>query len=246
MAAYGNMDRAVAGLTQGVNVFTHSRIAAETIKYGCAVFAEKGSEELVHSTKKTAANAVARVVSVTPSVTTAAVGTTGVSIRGAAVTVATTAESTGATVIAALVTAVNAASTGFTASNGTTKLVLTSDAPGSDSTEIAFIAGGGFTGVVADTTVGSEDVPETVLLGVARYLDKGDDSGVVGGYAATDTVPVVRNGLVFVPISGSVQANTTAYWDNTNKVFTADSGDLATGYTFRSNGENGLALVELI
>ena len=41
MAAYGNMDRAVAGLTQGVNVFTHSRIAAETIKYGCAVFAER-------------------------------------------------------------------------------------------------------------------------------------------------------------------------------------------------------------
>ena len=162
-------------------------------------------------------------------------------------TVATTAESTGATVIAALVTAVNAASTGFTASNGTTKLVLTSDAPGSDSTEIAFIAGGGFTGAVADTTAGSDAVPETVLLGVARYLDKGDDSGVVGGYAATDTVPVVsRIALVFVPISGSVQANTTAYWDNTNKVFTADSGDLATGYTFRSNGENGLALVELI
>ena len=233
MSQYGNMDLGFPGMvTDGTAVEVDTRLAVEEIAFGAPVFVAKGLDDLGYAVSPAAADAVARIVDVTPTIGTAASGTVTLSIGAKTFTATTTSGSTVATVIDSLVAAVNAdATAGFTAVDGTTKLTLTAAVAGVNTTTIAVTPGtSGFTFVVAQTTAGSAAIVAYELFGVARATQK-----ELGKYSVTDAVNVLRSGPILVLVGKAVQSGTLAYWDATNKYWTdSASGTTASSWKFRS------------
>lgn len=215
----------------------------KNVEGGFPLFGKFGSGAGCWLEKSTAADAVARVVAVTPTIGTAASGTVTLKKNGVSVaTATTTSESTVATLVAAL--AASFSSTGYVAANGTTKLNVTASTAGNTSNDDVFTVDAGtsgFTFAVADTTAGSDAVAGGYFKGIAQRTTCMD------GFVAGEDVNVVRKGQIWVTVSGEVLDGKPAYLGS-DYAWTADSeGTLAVaGATFKTSAsDGGLAVVEL-
>lgn len=217
---------------------------------GFPVFGRLGEEGTGYTANASAANAVARVVEITPTIASAAAGgkvsvTIGDKTFEATSTAAT---STVATIIDDLVSAINNASTGsplFGATDGTTKLTLTAKTAGAAANAVSITAASTDTGVVVSSpTTNATDGKDAVTAGFFKGIAIRNSFGDIK-HAGRETSVCVK-GKIWVPVSGSVQAGQTAYYTAAGVISASSTNGTAFGkFVTNSTATNGIAVVEL-
>lgn len=241
MSAYGNMDAAIAGLQYGLDPRIESGYAQETIAYGKPVFGYQNVEGKVWGAHRDKATLTMAGDLVTSNVITT-------TINGTAI--ATTFGTDNATTITAHIAAINANATmiaaGITAEAGSTVRIIIIKVKGADLTVscLVTLGGGQTTGTVVYGNWGK-------FLGVAAFAQRASVSLGAGSEAYTlyDTVNILAEGLVWVPVSVAVEDKQAAYaiTEVTNQgAFTSSSTLTAdVGCYFRSGRTNNLAVLEV-
>lgn len=217
---------------------------------GFCVFGRAGEEGTGYTANASAADAVARVVEITPTIAAAAAGgkvsvTIGDKTFEATSTAAT---STVATIIDDLVSAINNATTGsplFGATDGTTKLTLTAKTAGAAANAVSITAASTDTGVVvASPTTNKTDGADAVTAGFFKGI------AIRNAFSAVkhegNEVAVCRKGKIWVQVSGSVSVGETAYFTAAGVISSSSTNGTAFGkFVTNSTANDGLAVVEL-
>lgn len=217
---------------------------------GFCVFGRQGEEGTGYTANASAADAVARVVEITPTIASAAAGgkvsvTIGDKTFEATSTDAT---STVASIIDDLVSAINNASTGsplFGATDGTTKLTLTAKTAGAAANAVSITAASTDTGVVvASPTTNATNGADAVTAGFFKGI------AIRNAFSAVrhdgEEVAVARKGKIWVQVSGSVAVGETAYFTAAGVISSSSSDGTAFGkFVTNSTAANGIAVVEL-
>ena len=217
---------------------------------GFCVFGRQGEEGTGYTANASAANAVARVVELTPTIAAAAAGgkvsvTIGDKTFEATSTAAT---STVATIIDDLVSAINNATTGsplFGATDGTTKLTLTAKTAGAAANAVSITAASTDTGVVvASPTTNKTDGADAVTAGFFKGI------AIRNAFSAVkhegNEVAICRKGKIWVQVSGSVSVGETAYFTAAGVISSSSTNGTAFGkFVTNSTANDGLAVVEL-
>lgn len=227
MSAYGNMDEALAGLAYGCENEVVSRLAANKVDFGDLVFVNPGDPDYL-------SDGVLDEGTLTFSadfVTSNSIVLTINSVAQSAVVFATD----HATTFAAVVAKMAAAGLTVIASDATARTIRVRTVGVALTVSVAVTGG-------ASQATGTFAAATLQLFGVAIRTDK-----IPGYYAANDAVNIMREGLVWVPVSSAVAANATAYYTSGKVLTDVSSGNTATTYKFRKGTTGaGLALLEVI
>lgn len=232
MAAYGNMDQALAGLLYGLtNEDQLSGVAKSNIGFGAAVFAYKGDNSEVYSYLQDSAKLVFSADLVASN--SIQVSVTGYTI--AAVVFATSHLNT----MNLIVNAINAAGLEavLDSSDATNRtIVLRKKATTITSATAAVTLG------ASQATVTSSYGSSQVFVGFAQFTSKEIGTGV--GYATGEIVNVMRSGRLWVPSTGSLKAHGLAYFDTASGKVASSGIALPARYFTNSNTQN-LVVIEL-
>lgn len=227
MAAYGNIESALKGQLVGMDYRCDTRIAGKDADFGGAAFVYAGDSEKVYPY-------LLDKILLTFSADFVASNVIAVSVNGVAAASVTFATNH-ATTFAAVIAAIDALE-GVSAVAGTGRQI--------------YITVEGETAVVtASVTGGSSQASSTqvascsaTIFGVFPRTQK-----LEGKYLAVENANVLRDGEIWVLTADAVQANVAAYLVAATGVWTDEaSGNVATGFTFRSSTSGaGLARVEV-
>lgn len=241
MGAYGNMDAAIAGLQHGLDPRIESGEAQETINFGSPVFGYQNVPGKVWGAHRDKAT-----VSLDADLVTANVYT--VTINGKAI--AYTFSGTHAASMTALIAAINAdtdmIAAGITAVAGTTNRDIVIKRLGGDLT------------VTGAVTLGASQANVSVVygnwgkfLGVAAFHQTSHGALNAGSeaYVQYDSVNILAEGLIWVPVSVAVEDKQAAYVitevTNQGKFTNSSTLTMDVGGYFRSGRQNNLAVLEV-
>ena len=239
MKLYGENARAIAGQKYGLQDVTESHIAAENIEPGAALFGKVGDDRVSGAHKN--------VVTLVGSADCVASNKLAVTVNGVALD-AVDFDTDMDTTLAAVVDAINSDETlsaaGIVASTvaGSKTVVVEGN---SDVTASITVTGGAsqptFTGTAST---------DMKFVGVAVHEELAYREGT-GFYPANTAVNVMAHGKVYVPVaSGASVADKKAAYvvlagDDKGKFTDDSSGTYDCGCVFRSDVQDGLALVEV-
>lgn len=239
MNLYGEPARAIAGQKFGLQDVTESRIAAEDIEPGAALFGPVGDDRVF----KAHNNLVALVASADLADGNSLVAKiNGMTIDGIAFDTDTD------KTLAALADAVNAdgvlAEAGIGASVVTGAKTLTVSGEGDIEAEITV------TGGSSQPTFTATATTDMKFVGIARHEELAYKEGT-GFYPKKTAVNVMTHGEVYVPVAEDAEAadKKPAYvvlsGADKGKFTDKASGNYDTGCVFRSDTQDGLARVEV-
>lgn len=232
MGAYNDMDRAFAGMAQGMNNRYETWKAAEDIGFGMPVFVYEDDDVNAYTYKNDVEEitfdadlVVSNVITITPTIN---------GVAGSAIVVNFDIDHD--TTMDAIVTALEAAYSGssVTLTDATDNRVFEFFYKGNEvSLAVVVTAGDSQAGVTAD--VGTNQI----FAGIAKYTAKAENSGTKQ-YAQYDAMNVLVDGRISVESGGTVKANTAPYV----LVSGADIGKFgASGYNvggfYRTSGVDG-------
>ena len=243
MGAYGAPDAAIAGLIVGIPNVVESAIAKEDIAYGSPVFGAVGVENKAYGPHTDAVEVTLSGVLVTSNVITT-------TIAGTAV--ATTFATDHATTMTAHIAAINANATlvaaGYSAAAGGSNLKVVVTGPIGTSVVITSIVTLG-AGQVTAAYVYSTNAK---YLGVAAFVQNGGKDWGAGTakWKTGMSVNIVADGTVWVPAESSAADKKAAYAVISGTGTIGNFGTVSTnnydiGSFFRSNVNNGLAILEV-
>jgi hypothetical protein len=240
---YGDMKKALAGLTFGLEAECESFCAGEEFLPGDPAFGIVGDDKMAYRAHISAIKLTADGDLVSGNIVTVTVN--GITVEEVSFV------SSSANTIAAIVTAINLneqiRALGITASvaDGSAR-VFSLEGPGITITASATVTGGASQ---AEFTSAASDFAK--FLGVVRFEQLGE--GVdVGKFTPSDAIPVQTRGKIFVPVADSAdpQDKKPAYviltGADSGKFTDAEDGNYDCGCFFRGSRESGnLALIEL-
>ncbi len=242
MSAYGTIDAAIAGLQLGMNTARiESGIAQEAIAFGEPVVGYQNVEGKVWGPHRDQATSTLAGDLVADNVITT-------TINGTAVA-STYADSHAAT-MTAHIAAINANTTllalGVVAAAGSGNRIIVIKVKGVDLT------------VTQAVTLGQSQTTATIVygswakfLGVALFTQKSTVAAGAGAsnYAQYDTVNILAEGMIYVPVSVAVEDKQAAYFitEVTNQGQFTNSSTLTfdCGCYFRSSRANSMAILEV-
>lgn len=239
MNLYGNPVCAIAGQKGGLQGVTESHIAGENIEMGAALFGKVGDERVfsVHQ----------NVVALLASADLVASNKLSATVNGVELDAVDFVTDTDTT-LSTLAEAINAndelseAGIGASVVAGTKMITIAGD---SDvSAEIAVTGGASQATFVATATNGMK------FVGVAVHEERAYREGT-GYYAKNTAVNVMTHGKIYVEVADSadVADKKAAYvvlsGEDKGKFTDEASGNYDTGCVFRSDEQNGLALIEV-
>lgn len=239
MNLYGNPPRAIAGQKYGLQDVVESHVASENIEPGKAVFGKVGDDSVFNAHK----NAVTLVGSA-EGVASNSLAVTVNGVELAAVPFDTDMDTT----LAAVVEAINGNETlsaaGIAASTvaGSKSVIVTGD---SDVTASIVVTGG-----ASQPTFTATATTDMKFAGVAVHEELCFKEGV-GFYPEGIPVNVMTHGKIYAPVAeGASPADKKAAYvvlsgDDAGKFTDDSSGTYDCGCVFRSDEQNGLALVEV-
>lgn len=224
---YGNMDKAVAGLKFGLQHEEVSRSANRKIDFGDPIFLNLGDEEIAGDGTVDAGSIVLSANLITGNSTV-------VTINGVAQTAVVFATDH-ATTFAAIVATIVAAGVNVESSSATTRTISMR------TTGVALT-------VSAVTTLGDTQPTWTYTATVPQFFGVASATQKWPGYYDIgDTVNIVRDGLIWVPVADAVGSQAQAYVTSAGAWTDESSGNTATGCRFRmGTTAAGLALLEVI
>ena len=243
MCAYGAPDAAIAGLIVGIPNAVESAIAKENIAYGSPVFGPVGVENKAYGPHTDVATITLSGVLVTSNVITT-------TIAGTAV--ASTFATDHATTMTAHIAAINANATlvaaGYSAAAGGSNLIVVITGPVGTSvavTSVVTLGAGQATATYTYTT-------NAKFLGIAAFVQNGGKDWGAGnaGWKTGMSVNIVADGTAWVPAESSVSDKKAAYVVISGTGTIGNFGTVSTsnydiGSFFRSNVNNGLAILEV-
>ncbi len=228
---YGDYEKALAGMTFGLDGDAKTAAAKAVIEFGEPVIQKIGAEPGAYALEKV------RVVFSANFVTGNSIAASVLGTALAAVVFATD----HATTFAALVAALDAVpGVTIAASNATTRTIdLVTE--GQDTKLTIAVTGGAGQPTMAYT------IPEDyVLAGVAPRIQKAMTSDALGArYEVTEALPVRTRGGIWVTVLDAVSAFKPAYITTSRKWTDEPTGNIATGYRFEST-TTGAGLAQLI
>ena len=240
---YGDMKKALAGMTFGLDAECESFCAGEDFFPGDPVFGIVGDDKMAYQAHISAVTLTASANLVTGNSITVTVN--GIAVEAVAFV------SSSANTIAAIVTAINLnekiRALGITASatEGSTKEFFL-EGPGVTITASAVVTGGSSQAVFA-----SEANDFAKFLGVVRFEQLGEGVNV-GKFTSSTAIPVQTRGKIFVPVADSAepQDKKSAYviltGDDAGKFTDEEDDNYYCGCFFRGGRVSGnLALIEL-
>lgn len=241
MGAYGNPDAAIAGMIVGVPNDVESAIAKEDIAYGSPVYGPVGVENVAYGPHKDKAT-----VTYTSDTQSTSVLTT--VING--ISVANTFATDHATTMTAHIAAINAkaelVALGITATASTARIFVVQAPAGLDLTVTSAITVAG--AATAAITYGTA----CKFLGAAAFVQNGGKTWGAGtaGWKTGMSVNIVADGTLWVPVESTVADKDPAYaviggTGTLGKFNDVSTNNYDIGSFFRSNVDNGLAILEV-
>lgn len=232
MGAYGNIEKALAGLVKGFDTKVESWLAKAGIDFGYPIFGYKGSEREAYGYLKDAGKLVFDADFVTSNVITITVNGTDT----ADVTFDTDHDTTVDAVLAAIraLDGVEAALDADDTDNRTFYIRTKGE-----TVTIAEAITGGSSQATGTITYGSSQV----YVGVAQRTEREPDS-TGAYYESGDMVNALVEGAVYVECSEAVNANETPYIDTATGKF-GNADEAVTGHYIENATETGLVLVEV-
>ncbi len=239
MNLYGNPPRAIAGQKYGLQDVTESHVAAEEIEPGAALFGKVGDDRVF--------NAHNNIVSLTASADLVSGNKLATKINGtelAAVDFDTDTDKT----LSALADAINAdeslSDAGIGASVVTGAKTLTVAGDGDVEAEITVSGGTSQAAFTATASTGMK------FVGIARHEELACKDGT-GAYPAGIPVNVMTHGTIYAQVAEDADPadKKSAYvvlsGADKGKFTDEADGNYDTGCVFRSDAEDGIALVEV-
>ena len=241
MGAYGNPDAAIAGMIVGVPNVVESAIAKEDIAYGSPVFGAVGVENKAYGPHKDKAT----VTYVADAVSTSVITT----VRNG-ISVANTWATDHAALMTAHIAAINAKAElialGITATASTSRIFVVQAPAGLDITVTSAITVAG--AATATITAGTA----CKFLGAAAFIQNGGKTWGAGtaGWKTGMSVNIVADGTLWVPVESTVADKDPAYaviggTGTLGKFNDVSTNNYDIGSFFRSNVDNGLAILEV-
>ena len=241
MGAYGAPDAAIAGLIVGIPNAVESAIAKEDIAYGSPVYGPVGVENVAYGPHKDKAT-----VTYTSDTQSTSVLTT--VING--ISVANTFATDHATTMTAHIAAINAkaelVALGITATASTARIFVVQAPAGLDLTVTSAITVAGV--ATAAITYGTA----CKFLGAAAFVQNGGKTWGAGtaGWKTGMSVNIVADGTLWVPVESTVADKDPAYaviggTGTLGKFNDVSTNNYDIGSFFRSNVDNGLAILEV-
>lgn len=239
MNLYGERARAIAGQKYGLQDVTESHVAAENIEPGAALFGKVGDDRVYNAHKNV-------------------------------VTLVASANLVAGNKLAAKVNGVELDAVDFDTDTDTTLAALADAINGNDTLSEAGIVASIVTGSKTITIVGDSDITASItvtggdsqatftatattgmkFVGVAVHEELAYREGT-GFYPANIPVNVMAHGKIYVPVAegASVADKKPAYvvlsGDDKGKFTDSSSGTYDSGCVFRSDAQDGLALIEV-
>lgn len=239
MKLYGESERAIAGQKFGLQDVVESHVAGENIEPGAALFGKVGDDRVFKAHQN--------VVTLTASAELVAGNSLATEVNGVSLDAVAFATDTDTT-LSALADAISSndelSDAGVSAKSvaGSNTIVITGE---SDVSASVIVTGGA--SQAEFTASGSSDME---FVGIAVHEELAYREGT-GFYPANIPVNVMTHGKIFVPVADDADAadKKPAYvvlsGDDKGKFTDESSGNYDSGCVFRSDAQDGLALVEV-